>query len=81
MTWLRKVKNVDRKFGSDPHYWHLAIHMQDTKTGATEEKHFLFTDEQLAAASERADKNPEDYLSLDPEKGKWTDILKELVGG
>jgi hypothetical protein len=67
---MKRVVNKDRKSGANSHYW-----LVETDAGP-----LLFTDHQIRVAWERAQKNPEDVLDLDPDPQAWLDRLKDLLG-
>lgn len=63
------VKNIDRKFGSDPNY--VLIY---TSSGMP----LLFTEEEINSAVERAHKNPEDFQPFKLKLTIWQKLRKAL---
>jgi len=62
MGRLKRIDNLDRKFGADPWYWFLKV--QALRGGEPGEEYWLVTEEESVRFQDRADKNPED----DPER-------------
>ena len=58
---LFKVENKDRKFGANSHYIFTFLEDSDGEN----ETPYLFTENQLKRARERAEINPEDLLKKD----------------
>tara|TARA_R110000796_G_scaffold245320_1_gene369488 strand:+ start:1328 stop:1546 length:219 start_codon:yes stop_codon:yes gene_type:complete len=63
---IQIVENKDKKFGSADEYY--AVWVENPKG---DEYPLLFTERELKAAFERAEKNPEDI----PQKGFFTDLF------
>ena len=55
---LKRVDNIDAKFGSDPWYWFLKV--QTPGHAEKNEEYWLVTEEEAIRFSQRADSNPED---------------------
>lgn len=62
MGKLKRVDNIERKFGADPWYWFLKV--QALRGGELGEEYWLVTEEEAVRFQERARVNPED----DPER-------------
>jgi hypothetical protein len=62
MGRLKRIDNLDRKFGADPWYWFLKV--QALREGEPGEEYWLVTEEEALRFQERAVANPED----DPER-------------
>lgn len=54
---INRVGNKNRRFGSCSHYFHFRGQLNG------EEAHYLFTEAELTAAKERAEKNQEDLIN------------------
>ncbi len=55
---LKRVDNLDARFGADPWYWFLKV--QSPGRAESNEEYWLVTEEESVKFAERAEKNPED---------------------